>query len=66
MGKSSWVWLENCDVLRVTTQAIIIEYDGEQIWLPQSQVDEPERLDAGDCGVTIGITEWIANQKDIE
>ena len=66
MGASNWVHLDDCDVLRTTEKAILVEYDGEEIWLPRSQVSDGEQYEEGDTGVTISITEYIAREKGIE
>jgi hypothetical protein len=66
MGATNWVWLEECNVKRLTAKAVLIEHDGEEHWLPLTQVNEPARLEVGDEGITIGITEWIASEKGID
>jgi hypothetical protein len=66
MGQSNWVHLEECKVLQETEKAILIEYGGEEIWLPRSQVSEGDKYATGDEGVTISITEYIAREKGIE
>ena len=64
---STWVHLEDCKVKRKTDKAILVEHASGQHWLPLSQVaDEAENLNAGDGPVTVSITEWIAEQKEIE
>lgn len=66
MGQSNWVHLESCNVLRTTDAAILVEYEGEEIWLPISQVSEGEKYEEGDEDITISITEWLAGVKGIE
>lgn len=66
MSASNWVHLESCTVRRVTDKAMLVAYDDEDIWLPLSQVSQAEQYEAGDEGVTISVTEWIAEQKGIE
>ncbi len=62
MGQSQWVHLEDCEVKRVTDKALLVEYDGEEVWLPISQVSEGDKYEEGDV-CTISVTEWIAKQK---
>ena len=46
-----------------TPKAILVEIDGEEVWIPQSQItDDSEVWKEGDEG-TLVITEWIAKQK---
>lgn len=69
MGASNWVWLEECKIVRRTDKAILIKYDGAEYWIPDSQMDDPEAYRSfkdGEDGITIGISEWIANEKGIE
>lgn len=62
----SWVYITAESVEQVTPNAICIKYRGQRIWLPKSQIEEPEKFDYGDTDVTIGMSEWIAQQKEIE
>ena len=43
-----------------------VEYDREEIWLPKSQMEDPEQYQEGDQGVRLSITKWIARQKEID
>lgn len=53
-------------LVKVKTQkAILVDVDGEDYWIPLSQVDEEsEVFEKGDQGDLI-ITEWIAQQKGL-
>ncbi len=53
-------------ILRTTDAALLIEHEGEEYWIPRSQVieDESDALEEGDEGL-LTITEWIAIQKEI-
>jgi hypothetical protein len=66
MSASRWVHLEECSVKVVTERAILVEYEGEELWFPLSQVSEGDQYENGDEGVTISVTEWIADQKGID
>lgn len=63
MGASNYVYLEDCEVIAITRYALLILYDGEQYWIPTSQIADPETYSKGDSGITIPITQWIAEQK---
>lgn len=48
-----------------TDKAILVLIEGEQYWIPQSQIDdESEVWRKGDEG-TLVISEWIAYEKGI-
>jgi hypothetical protein len=66
MSQSGWVHLEDCNVLRVTEKAAYIEWGDERYWFPLSQISDADNLDESDEGVTVSITEWIAEQKGID
>lgn len=60
MSRDDAVDIEVAEILRRTDEAVLVEYDGEEVWIPQSQVleihpdDDPPRL---------RITRWIAQKK---
>ncbi len=61
------VSLDDSRVVKATDKAVLVEYEGEEYWLPRSQivVEESEVYDVeGDHG-TLVITEWIAQQKGL-
>jgi hypothetical protein len=66
MGQSRYVHLDNCDVIAETDAALLVVYEGEEIWLPKSQVADPDDYEPGDESVTISVTEWVADQKGID
>jgi hypothetical protein len=66
MPASNWVHLEECKILSVRGKAIQIEYQHQRIWLPKSQISEPELFQEGDYPITVSITEWIAAEKGLE
>ena len=65
MTASNWVHIEG-KILKETDAAFLIKVDeGEEHWIPKSQISDPDDYKEGDIG-TISITEWIAEQKGIE
>jgi hypothetical protein len=66
MSASGYVHLEDCNIKAVTANAVLVEWDGDDYWFPASQVADPDVFEKGDEGVTVSVTEWIANQKGIE
>lgn len=66
MGFSSWVHLDVREILKATDSAFLLLLEsGEEVWIPHSQMDDPESYDEGDEDVTISVTEWIAKQKGL-
>lgn len=65
MSASRWVHLDCVTVKKVTDKAMLLEFDGEEHWIPQSQISDPEDYEEGDEGCSISISEWIAEQRGI-
>lgn len=65
MSHSGWVHLEKCVVRRLTDKAALVEYEGERVWIPLSQIADPDDLEAGPDEVTVSVTDWIADQKGL-
>jgi hypothetical protein len=56
-----------CDgkCIAVSEKAILVDIDGTEVWIPQSQVHEDSEVFAkGDDGKLV-ITKWIARQKGV-
>ncbi len=67
MGFGDWVHLDVSEVLHETDKALCVRLeDGEEIWLPKSQISDPENYAAGDQNCTISVSQWIAEQKGLE
>lgn len=65
MGSSRYVEVE-CTIVTNTDEAVLIEYEGESIWIPRSQIEDDQFDDPGTEGAILNITRWIADQKGIE
>lgn len=65
MGASSWVHLDVDRVVRLTEKAMLVEIDGEEVWVPLSVVADAETYEEGDTDVTISIQEWWAEKNDL-
>ena len=66
MSRSNWVYLERCEIVHETDRAMLINYDGNKIWVPKSQINELDRLDVGDTNVTVPISRWFAEKEGID
>lgn len=57
------VYVDN--VKAVTDEAVLCEIEGEETWLPWSQIDDGSEIEGvGDEG-TIWIPQWLASEKGI-
>lgn len=55
-------------VIHVSPRALLVEIDGEQFWVPHSQIHDESELSQdsspGDSG-TLVMSTWIAEQKGL-
>ena len=62
---SDSVTFENVKGVRSTEKALLCEIDGEEHWIPQSQITENSEVWCeGDVGKLV-VTRWLAEQKGI-
>lgn len=62
---SEMIEIEECRLIHQTYKAGLFEVDGEEVWIPWSQVDEGCELEFNGDEGTLIITEWIAEQKGL-
>jgi len=62
-----WVHVDFDSVKTVTEKAILFVIEGEDVWIPYSQISSEDRdsYAAGDGEGSASITEWIAEQKGL-
>ena len=66
MGASNWVHINVESILRETSAAFLVELeDGTQLWIPKSQMADPDDYKEGMGDCVISITEWLAKEKGI-
>lgn len=59
------VAIADVTVVTQTDKALLVDIDGAQHWIPQSQIhDDSEVYKAGTEGILI-ITDWIAKQRNL-
>ena len=52
------------EVKAVTEKALLCDIDGEEHWIPISQIKDYEEMLIGDTG-DIVVSKWIATQKGL-
>lgn len=59
------VEFDNISVQKETDNAILVEIDGNDVWIPKSQINADSQVNGeGDVG-TLVISEWIATKKNL-
>jgi hypothetical protein len=67
MGSGRYVHLDFHEIVAQTEKALLVRFeDGEELWIPLSQVADPDEYHAEMGGGTISITEWLARQKGFD
>ncbi|WP_300157133.1 hypothetical protein [Solidesulfovibrio sp.] len=64
MGRNDMIEVEDLEFRREAGAAIIVEYDGEEVSLPQSQIEWPEDAACGDL-ITVTMPEWLAMDRGL-
>lgn len=59
------VKFDDIEVINETDKAILVNIDGEEHWIPKSQIHaDSEVFEMGTSGTLI-VSEWIATQKKL-
>lgn len=61
----AWVHLNIEEIKKETDKAFLVTIDGEDYWLPKSQISDAEDYCDGDQDVTLSVTEFIAEEKGL-
>ncbi len=63
---SRYVEIEVEEIVVETDDAVLVLFNDEEIWLPKSQIEDCTVISKKAKNVVLGITRWIAKEKDIE
>jgi hypothetical protein len=68
MSESRWVHLNVERVQAATEKAALcfLEDREEEVWIPFSQMEDPDNVSVGDKNCTISVTRWWAEKQGIE
>jgi hypothetical protein len=62
----NWVHLDVEEIVYETDRALLLRLaGGEQVWVPRSQVADPEDYQAGDVNCTVSVSEWFASKEGL-
>ncbi len=56
---------ENVRCIRESASAILCAIDGDEIWIPQSQVDDDSEVFGKNHHGTLIVSQWIAEEKSL-
>ena len=57
--------LTECQITRETDAAVLVSKNGEQYWIPFSQIEKMTRDSKSQCNDSVTMTAWIAKQKGL-
>lgn len=59
------VWIQGALAKKETDKALLVEIDGDEHWIPKSQIDDDSEVyQEGDEGELV-VSMWLAEQKGI-
>ncbi len=61
----AWIHLDVELIKRETPKAFLMVIDGEEHWIPKSQVADVDDYEEGDRDCGVSVTEFIANEKGL-
>jgi hypothetical protein len=64
MARNDMIDVEDLEFLHETDSAILVECDGEEVWLPLSQIEWDGDAERGDT-ITVSMPEWLAEDKGL-
>jgi hypothetical protein len=59
------VQIQNVTVVMEKEKALLVEVEGEQIWIPKSQIHDDSEVYKADTEGTLVIPEWLAKEKGL-
>ncbi len=70
MPQSGYIHIDVEEILRASEKALLCRLtdtnDNQEVWLPFSQIADPDEYYAGIKGCTISVKEWLANEKGLK
>lgn len=65
MSFSRWIHIDVEAITKETDKAFLCVIDGDEYWLPKSQIADADDYEEGDENVSMSITEFIAGEKGL-
>lgn len=56
---------EGCEAVRETADALLVNIEGTEVWIPKSHVDDDSEVYAKGHEGRLVISEWIAMEKGL-
>lgn len=59
------VQIQNVTVIRDTEKALLVEIEGEEVWIPKKMIDDDSEVYKIGTEGTLVIPLWLAEEKDL-
>lgn len=59
------LWRGQAETIRETPKAILVEVEGEEFWIPKSQIDDESEVWQDDQEGELVIPLWLAEEKGL-
>ena len=56
---------DDCEALKETDAALLVTIEGEEVWVPKSQIDGSSDIQETDDTGTLVLNEWWAIEKGL-
>lgn len=68
MSFSQWVHLDVDRIVKITELAMLLRLRDRDsdVWVPISQISEPDDYDENDTDATVSVTEWFATKEGLK
>ena len=67
MGASDWIHLDFVLIVKETDKALLVQLKkpAKEIWIPLSQISDPDDYREGNTNGTISVKEWFATKEGL-
>lgn len=65
MSASNYVYLDVEEIKAETAKAMLLVIDGEEHWVPLSQIADADDYSKGDTDIEVAVTEWFAMKEGL-
>lgn len=65
MGRNDVHYFDDVLALRETEKGLLVQYEGEEFWVPKSQISSDSEVSEKDDQGVLAIPEWLAEEKGL-
>jgi len=65
LARNKCIELSGCQGIAATEKAVLVNVDGEEMWVPLSQVHDDSEVYAKDTAGILVVSSWFASKKGL-